>query len=55
MCWCYRGYQGLIENEFVELGARSVSNLINRGGTFLKSARSKDFMEKKVEKKLIKT
>ena len=43
----YRGYQGLIENEFVELNARSVSNTINRGGTFLKSARSKDFHDKK--------
>lgn len=42
----YRGYQGLIENEFVELGPRDVKNTINRGGTFLKSARSKDFMTK---------
>jgi 6-phosphofructokinase 1 len=47
----YRGYQGLIENDFVELGARSVSNIINRGGTFLKSARSKDFREKEFRKK----
>ncbi len=39
----YRGFQGLIENEFEELGARSVRNIINRGGTFLKSARSHDF------------
>ncbi|MBZ9786472.1 6-phosphofructokinase [Psychroflexus sp. CAK57W] len=42
----YRGFQGLIENEFVELGPRDVKNTINRGGTFLKSARSKDFMKK---------
>ena len=42
----YRGYQGLIENEFVELGPRDVKNTINRGGTFLKSARSKKFMTK---------
>lgn len=42
----YRGFQGLIENEFVELGPRDVKNTINRGGTFLKSARSKDFMNK---------
>lgn len=40
----YRGYQGLIDNSFVELNARSVKNTINRGGTFLKSARSKEFM-----------
>lgn len=40
----YRGLQGLIEGDFKELNARSVKNIINRGGTFLKSARSKDFM-----------
>lgn len=40
----YRGFQGLIEGDFKELDARSVKNIINRGGTFLKSARSKDFM-----------
>src|SRR5690606_5721172 len=40
----YRGYQGLIEADFKPLDARSVKNTINRGGTFLKSARSKDFM-----------
>ena len=47
----YRGYQGLIENSFVELNARSVKNTINRGGTFLKSARSKDFMTKEGREK----
>ncbi|REE80019.1 6-phosphofructokinase [Lutibacter oceani] len=40
----YRGYQGLIEGDFKELSARHVSNIINKGGTILKSARSKDFM-----------
>lgn len=39
----YRGYQGLIENDIEELNARSVRNIISRGGTFLKSARSKEF------------
>ena len=47
----YRGFQGLIENEFVELGPRSVKNIINRGGTFLKSARSKGFMTKEGRQK----
>lgn len=47
----YRGYQGLIENDFEELGPRSVRNLINRGGTFLKSARSKQFREYEYRKK----
>jgi 6-phosphofructokinase 1 len=42
----YRGYQGLIEGDFIKLDARSVSNIINRGGTILKSARSKEFMTK---------
>ncbi|MCL4118847.1 UNVERIFIED_CONTAM: hypothetical protein GTU68_019780 [Idotea baltica] len=38
-----RGYQGIIENDFHEMNARSVSNIIQRGGTILKSARSDDF------------
>ncbi|WP_026450137.1 6-phosphofructokinase [Aequorivita capsosiphonis] len=40
----YRGFQGLIEGDFKELNARTVKNMINRGGTFLKSARCKDFL-----------
>ena len=40
----YRGYQGLIEGEFQPMNARSVKDIINKGGTILKSARSKDFM-----------
>ena len=47
----YRGYQGLIDNSFVELNARSVKNTINRGGTFLKSARSMDFKQKEGREK----
>lgn len=39
----YRGYQGIIENDFIELQPRSVKNIINKGGTILKSARSGDF------------
>ena len=39
----FRGLQGLIEGDFKEMGPRSVKNIINRGGTILKSARSKDF------------
>ncbi len=39
----YRGYQGLIENKFLELDSEKVSNIIQRGGTILKSARSQDF------------
>ncbi|GGD95319.1 6-phosphofructokinase [Planktosalinus lacus] len=47
----FRGLQGLIEGDFKMLDARSVKNLINRGGTFLKSARSKDFHEKEGREK----
>ncbi len=46
----YRGYEGLIEGDFVPLNARSVKNLINRGGTFLKSARSAEFRKKQGRK-----
>lgn len=38
-----RGYEGLIQGDFVKLGARSVGNIIQRGGTILKTARSKEF------------
>lgn len=37
------GYQGAIEADFVELNKLSVSNTIQKGGTMLKSARSKEF------------
>lgn len=37
------GYQGLIENEVVSLDSNSVSNIIQRGGTILKTARSEEF------------
>lgn len=47
----YRGFQGLIEGDFKELNARSVKNMINRGGTFLKSARCKDFLTLEGRKK----
>ncbi len=47
----YRGYEGLIEGDFEPLDARSVKNIINRGGTFLKSARSKAFHTKEGRQK----
>lgn len=39
----YRGYQGLIDGDFELFTSRHVSNIINRGGTILKSARSTEF------------
>ena len=47
----YRGYQGMIEGDFKEMGARTVHNIINKGGTILKSARSKEFMTVEGRKK----
>ena len=47
----YRGYQGMIEGDFISMGARSVHNIINKGGTILKSARSKEFMTVEGRKK----
>jgi 6-phosphofructokinase 1 len=38
-----RGYQGIIENDIVPMHSRSVANIIQRGGTILKTARCKDF------------
>ncbi len=38
-----QGYEGMISGEIVKLGARSVGNIIQRGGTILKSARSQEF------------
>ena len=39
-----RGYAGLLENEIVNLTERSVGNIIHTGGTILKTARCKEFM-----------
>jgi 6-phosphofructokinase 1 len=40
----FRGYSGLINEEMKPLGHRSVSNIINRGGTILKTARCPEFL-----------
>ncbi|HNZ20217.1 MAG: 6-phosphofructokinase [Candidatus Hydrogenedentes bacterium] len=42
----HRGYQGLIDGDVLEMGPRSVSGIINRGGTILRTARCKAFFEK---------
>ena len=46
-----RGYQGLIEKEFVKFTSSSVSNTIQRGGTILKTARCQAFLEAEGRKK----
>ena len=38
-----RGYAGMIDNDIVPLHSRSVANIIQRGGTILKTARCKEF------------
>lgn len=42
----YRGYQGMIEGDFVDMNRRSVSSIIQKGGTVLKSARCPEFRTK---------
>lgn len=42
----YRGYEGMIEGDFVKMDARSVKGIINKGGTILKTARSDAFRTK---------
>src|SRR5213592_727618 len=46
-----RGYQGLIEDDIHKMESRSVANIIQRGGTILKTARCKDFFDKEGRKK----
>ncbi|MFN4082113.1 MAG: 6-phosphofructokinase [Bacteroidia bacterium] len=48
-----QGYKGMIEGgeNFVELNSRSVGNIIQRGGTILRSSRSKEFMTYEGRKK----
>lgn len=47
----YRGYQGMIEGDIRELQATDVSNIIQRGGTILKTARSEEFKTPEGRKK----
>lgn len=47
----YRGYQGLINGDFKDFNARSVNNIIHKGGTILKSARCEDFRNPEGRKK----
>ncbi len=49
----YEGYKGLIENNFKVLDLNSVSGIIDRGGTFLYSARSEEFKCREGQKKAI--
>jgi 6-phosphofructokinase 1 len=51
----YRGYEGLMNDEISEFTTESVSNIIARGGTILKSARSKEFQTPEGRRKAYET
>ncbi|MBC7937364.1 MAG: 6-phosphofructokinase [Rhizobacter sp.] len=46
-----RGFSGMVEDEIVKMESRSVANIIQRGGTILKTARCKEFFEYEGRKK----
>lgn len=50
-----KGYDGLIDGEFLPLNRRSVSGIINQGGTILKAARSKRFRTESGQKQAVQT
>ena len=55
---CYgirRGWNGLITGDVIKLDQKSVSHTINRGGTILYTARSKEFMTEEGQKKAVST
>ncbi|PNX49758.1 MAG: hypothetical protein BV457_00555 [Thermoplasmata archaeon M9B1D] len=49
-----KGYDGLIDNNFIRLDRRLVSGIINQGGTILKTSRSKRFYIESEQKKAVK-
>ncbi|MFH1644785.1 MAG: 6-phosphofructokinase [Candidatus Omnitrophota bacterium] len=51
----FYGYEGLINNDLKELDRRSVSGIVNRGGTILKTARSERFRTESGQKKAVHT
>ena len=51
----YQGYQGLIEDKTQIMNPRSVNNIINKGGTILKSARCSEFHNTEGRKKAFET
>ncbi|MFT4025092.1 MAG: 6-phosphofructokinase [Flavihumibacter sp.] len=46
-----RGYSGMVEDDIFKMESRSVANIIQRGGTILKTARCKEFFEYEGRKK----
>ena len=55
---CYgirRGYNGLITGDIMQLNEKNIAHIINRGGTILYTARSKEFMSEEGQKKAAST
>ena len=55
---CYgilRGYNGLISGDVIRMDENNISHIINRGGTILYTARSKDFMTEEGQRKAAST
>ena len=50
-----RGYNGLINGDIIRLDEKSVAHVINRGGTLLYTARSKEFMTAEGQQKAVNT
>ena len=51
----YQGYHGLVNENITKMSARSVKNIINKGGTILKSARCDEFRTKEGREKAFST
>jgi 6-phosphofructokinase 1 len=47
------GYTGMIESQMVQLQLRDMANIIQRGGTVLKTGRSQDFLKREVRQKAV--
>ena len=52
VCGVLRGFEGLIDDQFIDMNSHSVSNILQRGGTILKTARSERFLQKEGRKKV---
>lgn len=51
VCAFLCGYKGILEDDYVDLTRKSVSNIIHTGGTFIQTDRSKEFRERKYRDK----
>ena len=48
-----RGYTGMVENDIFKMESRSVANIIQRGGTILKTSRCKEFFTPEGDRKSV--